>query len=304
MTRLKKGDKVALVATARKVTPEEVSPAVALLTSWGLRVTIPEGLYEVDNQMAGSDAHRAAILQAQIDDPEVKAVFCVRGGYGTARMVDSVDFGSLAENFKWIVGYSDVTVLHSHIASLYGLPTLHATMPLNIPVDADKREYPSTESLRRFLFEGRLHYEFDRTDGDSVPNRAGECQAPVVGGNLSVLYSLLASPSDIDTDGRILLIEDLDEYLYHIDRMMTALKRAGRLRGLKGLIVGAMTDMHDNTVPFGRTAEQIVADAVAEYDYPVAFHCPFGHIGTENLALPLGVEVDLQVSTTKTVIDL
>ena len=304
MTRLKKGDKVALVATARKVTPDEVAPAVALLTSWGLRVTVPEGLYEAENQMAGSDAHRAAILQAQIDDPEVKAIVCVRGGYGTARIVDRVDFGSLAGNFKWIVGYSDVTVLHSHISRLCGLPTLHATMPLNIPADAANREYPSTETPRRFLFEGRLHYEFDRADGDPVPNRAGVCRAPVVGGNLSVLYSLLASPSDIDTEGRILLIEDLDEYLYHIDRMMTALKRAGRLRGLKGLIVGAMTDMHDNAVPFGRTAEQIVADAVAEYGYPVAFHCPFGHIGTENLALPLGVEVDLQVSATKTVISL
>ncbi len=200
------------------------------------------------------------------------------------------------------MGYSDVTVLHSHIGRHCGIPTLHATMPLNVPADACRTAYPATESLRRMLFEGKAHYEF--VNEGVVANRQGCCTAPVVGGNLSVLYSLLGSASDIDTEGRILLLEDLDEYLYHIDRMMMALRRAGKLQGLRGLLVGAMSDMHDNAVPFGRTAEEIVRDAVADYGYPVAFNCLFGHIGTENRALPLGVETKVRVASDSVAIDV
>ena len=300
--KLHPGDLVALTATARKVSPVEIEPAVRLFELWGLRVLVPNGLYEEDNQFAGNDDHRAAMMQSLIDNDDVRAIFCVRGGYGTVRIVDKIDFSRLVTNPKWVVGYSDVTVLHSHIGCNLGVPTLHATMPLNIPADACSVQYPATESLRQMLFEGKLHYEFEY-DGD-VSNRTGTCYAPLVGGNLSVLYSLLGSESDIDTEGKILLIEDLDEYLYHIDRMMMALKRAGKLCGLRGLLVGAMSDMHDNAVPFGRSAEQIVLDAVADYNYPVAFHCPFGHIGTENRALPLGVEVDVKVTENNITIDV
>lgn len=300
--KLHSGDLVALTATARKVSPDEIESAVRLFESWGLKVEVPDGLFDEDNQFAGSDAHRAAMLQGLIDNDEVRAIFCVRGGYGTVRMVDKVDFSRLANKPKWVVGYSDVTVLHSHIGRNYEVPTLHATMPLNIPADACQVPYPATESLRQMLFEGRLHYEFENK-GDA-PNISGTFNATVVGGNLSVLYSLLGSVSDIDTNGKILLIEDLDEYLYHIDRMMTALKRAGKLNGLRGLLVGAMSDMHDNAVPFGRTAEQIVLDSVREYGYPVAFNCPFGHIGIENRALPLNTEIKVKVLENKTVIDV
>lgn len=303
MMKLQRGDKVAIVATARKVSPDEVMPAVRLLESWGLQVVLPDGLFDSDNQMAGDDSHRAAMLQTVLDDPTVGAIFCARGGYGTVRIVDSIDFGGLAKHPKWIVGYSDITVLHSHIARHCHVPTLHATMPIDVPSDALHQSYPSTESLRRMLFDGSEHYEFGLAGADVV-NRPGRCRASVVGGNLSILYSLLASPSDVDTNGKILLIEDLDEYLYHIDRMMMALKRAGRLSRLKGLLVGAMTSMHDNDVPFGRSAERIVADAVAEYDYPVAFGCRFGHIGTDNLALPLGVEITMDVSADGAVVDI
>lgn len=302
MTKLRRGDKVAIVAPARKVTPDEVAPAVQMLESWGLRVVLPDGLYDAENQMAGSDSHRAALLQRQLDDPDVKAIFCARGGYGTVRIVDRLDFGRFCHNPKWIVGYSDITVLHSHIGRHCGIPTLHATMPLNVPADACRTAYPATESLRQVLFEGKVHYEF--VNEGVVANRQGCCTAPVAGGNLSVLYSLLGSASDIDTEGRILLLEDLDEYLYHIDRMMMALRRAGKLQGLRGLLVGAMSDMHDNAVPFGRTAEEIVRDAVADYGYPVAFNCPFGHIGTENRALPLGVETKVCVASDSVVIDV
>ncbi|MCR4828353.1 MAG: LD-carboxypeptidase [Bacteroidales bacterium] len=291
---LKKGDLVALAATARKVAPEEVQAAVALLESWGLRVLVPEGLFAADNQMAGSDEHRRDLLQQLLDNEAVCAIVCCRGGYGTVRIVDALDFSRFAANPKWIVGYSDVTVLHSHLAARIGIASLHATMPLNIPADALSAHYASIDTMHQLLFDGSASYSFDNRT--AATNRTGEANGTVVGGNLSILYSLLASPSDIDTSGKILLIEDLDEYLYHIDRMMMALKRAGKLSGLKGLIVGALNDMHDNAIPFGRDAEQIVRDAVAEYGYPVAFGAPIGHIGTDNHAVVLGGHYTLKVA--------
>ncbi len=280
---LKKGDKIAIVATARKVSPEEIKPSVDLFRSWGLEVVTNENLYATDNQFAGNDALRAASLQQYLDNPEIKAIVCARGGYGTVRIIDRLDFTAFAKNPKWIVGYSDVTVLHSHINKNLDISTLHATMPLNIPTDATAKSYPAVESLKAALF-GNLHgysgLQLEITP--SAHNRSGSCKAEVVGGNLSILYSLCGSHSDIDTDGKILFIEDLDEYLYHIDRMMQNLKRT--------------SDMHNNTIPFGKTAEEIVYEAVAEYDYPVLFCQNFGHVGTNNLALPLGVETELVVN--------
>lgn len=285
---------MALVAPARSADPDDVASAVRLFESWGLKVMIPDGLYESEGQFAGSDACRASVFQEAIDDPSVKAVCCVRGGYGSVRIVDRIDFSSLLASPKWLIGYSDATVFHSHLSRMGFSPTLHAIMPINFPGNGSGYDCPALNSLHDVLFKGHGRYEF--SDGLSCGlNRIGRTSGQVVGGNLSVLYSLLGSASDVDTDGKILLIEDLDEYLYHIDRMMMALKRAGKLSVLRGLIVGAMSQMHDNTVPFGKTAEQIVLDAVAEYSYPVAFHCPFGHIGTENLALPLGLPVNFEV---------
>jgi muramoyltetrapeptide carboxypeptidase len=285
------------------VTPVEMESAIQLLESWGLQVVVPEGFYASDNQFAGGDSHRAALMQNLLDNPEIKAVFCARGGYGTVRIIDRLDFSGFVHCPKWIVGYSDVTVLHSHIARNFGIPTLHAIMPVNIPSSCAEWNCPAVESLHHMLFEGRLHYDFKNRFSD-VSNRTGECRGVLTGGNLSILYSLLGSASDIDTDNKILIIEDLDEYLYHIDRMIMALKRAGKLANLKGLLVGAMSDMHDNAVPFGRSAEQIVADAVAEYDYPVAFGCRFGHIGIDNCALPLGVETKVCVVQDSVAIDI
>ena len=287
------GDTVALAATARKVSPEEITPAVKLLESWGLRVLLPEGLFAEDHQFAGNDLHRAKILQSLLDDPQIKAIFCVRGGYGTVRILDLLDFTRFTQSPKWLVGYSDVTALHSHINKKTSLPTLHAVMPINITEQASSDSRAIT-TLRKCLFDATLCYHFVNEMPEK--NRVGECCAPIVGGNLSVLYSLLGSESDVDTDGKILFIEDLDEYLYHIDRMMVALRRAGKLAGLKGLIVGAFSDMHDNAVPFGRSANQIILEAVADYAYPVALNCPVGHIGLQNTALPLGVEVEMKVA--------
>lgn len=293
---LSRGDRVALAAPARKVSPEEMAPAVAMLQSWGLEVLVPSGLYAADGQLAGSDAHRTALLQALLDDEAVRAILCCRGGYGSVRIVDRLDFSRFARKPKWMVGYSDITVFHSHIQALLGLPTLHATMPVNFP--ADGRPTAATESLRRALFGEPQVYEWEAPLTLNVQSTR-RIEAPVAGGNLSILYSLCGSPSAIDTRGKVLLIEDLDEYLYHIDRMMQNLKRNGMLDGLAALVVGGLTEMHDNTVPFGRTAEEIVADAVAEYGYPVVFGAPFGHLGDNNLALPLGTKMCLEFADSK-----
>ena len=267
-----------------------------MLESWGLQVIVPKGLYEREGQLAGSDSHRASLLQGLLDDPEIRAIFCCRGGYGTVRIIDRLDFSCFAEHPKWVVGYSDVTVLHSHIHATLGLPTLHATMPINM----HGGETPATRTMRDVLFGKNrdiMDYEWDTP----FATLRSPLSAPVVGGNLSILYSLCGSRSQIDTRGKILLIEDLDEYLYHIDRMMQNLKRCGMLDGLAALLVGGMTDMHDNTVPFGKTAEEIVRETVAEYHYPVIFNAPFGHLGDNNLALILGRKIYLERTNSKKV---
>ncbi len=288
---LKAGDRVAIAAPARKISPEELAPSLRLLSSWGLEVQEPEHLYDADNQLAGSDATRRALMQRLLDDPDVKAIICARGGYGTVRIIDGLDFTRFAESPKWVVGYSDITVLHSHIHRLLNVATLHATMPIDITADSVESPTPATETLRRMLWGETMQYRW----ASHPLNRSGVAAGQLVGGNLSILYSLCGSASDIDTRGKILFIEDLDEYLYHIDRMMMNLKRSGHLEGLAGLVVGSMNKMHDNTIPFGRTAEQIVLDAVAEYDYPVCFGFTAGHIGAENCALMLGHRVSLTV---------
>lgn len=288
---LKKGDKIAIAAPARKVSRAELAPAVALFESWGLEVVLPDHLFDTENQFAGADEVRADLMQQLLDDAEIKAVVCARGGYGTVRIIDKLDFSAFKKRPKWIVGYSDVTVLHSHVHTNCGVETLHATMPINIPADASESHYPATETLRKALFGEKLAY--DRPG--SVLDRCGCAKGVLVGGNLSMLYSMCGSASAINTEGKVLFIEDLDEYLYHIDRMMQNLKRNGMLQGLAGLVVGQLSDMHDNTIPFGATAAEIVLDAVKGYDYPVCFDFPSGHNGIDNHALVLGREVELKV---------
>lgn len=290
---LKRGDTVALAAPARHVSPEEMAPAIATLRSWGLKVRVPEGLYAAEGQLSGSDSHRAELLQRLLDDDEVRAILCCRGGYGTVRIIDRIDFSHFAEAPKWVIGYSDITVLHSHIQRHLGLPTLHATMPINFPATGESS--PAVESLRKVLF----GEPWEATWEDPRETAPATVEAEVTGGNLSILYSLCGSSSQIDPRGKILLIEDLDEYLYHIDRMMQNLSRCGMLDGLAALLVGGLTDMHDNTVPFGRTTEQIVTEAVAGRGYPIFFSAPFGHLGNNNLALPLGIKCRLERSVSK-----
>ena len=288
MTRpsyLKQGDKIGIAACARKISPEEIQPAIDILNDWGLEVVLGNNLFKADNQFSGTDAERSEDLQMLLDDTSVKAVISARGGYGSVRIIDKLDFTSFIKYPKWIVGYSDITVLHSHIHN-FGIETIHASMPINFTKNAE-----ATESLRKALFGEMLYCE---TESHPL-NRPGSAQGELTGGNLSLLYALAGSVSDIDTREKILFIEDLDEYLYHIDRMMMNLKRSGKLDNLSGMIVGGMTDMKDNTVSFGKTAEEIIMDAVKEYNYPVCFNFPAGHID-RNLAVYLGRKTELVVT--------
>lgn len=282
---LKKGDTVAIAATARKTSKEIIEPSVQILKNWGLKVVFAPNLFKEENQFAGSDKERVAGFQWALDNKDVKAIILACGGYGTMRVIDGVSFRNIIKNPKWIVGYSDTTIIQSHLANL-GIASIHGTMAFQFT-----KHEEATESLRKALFGEQQEYEAEAFK----LNRIGEAKAEIVGGNLSLLYALSGSVSDIDTKGKILFLEDLDEYLYHIDRMMLQLKRAGKLKNLKGLIVGGMSDMKDNTIPFGKIAEEIIFDAVKEYKYPVCFNFPAGHIA-KNLAFYIGKKAELKVS--------
>lgn len=285
---LRKGDTVGIVSTARKISEEELRPALQLLEQWGLKAVLGKTIGAEENQFAGSDALRAADLQEMMDDPKIRTIWCARGGYGTVRIIDRLDFSTFKKNPKWIVGYSDVTVLHSHIHN-FGIETLHAQMCLEI----ENKTKEARESIRKVLFGETHSIEIERT-GSFAP--LGILKGELIGGNLSVLYSLVGSPSEMKTDGKILFIEDLDEMLYHVDRMMMNLKRNGYLKNLKALIIGGMTEMKDNKVYFGKTAEETIVDLVKEYEYPVILNFPAGHIA-DNRALIMGREVEINVQS-------
>ena len=284
--KLKIGDKIGIISPARKITLNELDPAIKTIESWKLKVELGSNLFEVDNQFSGTIEQRSTDLQTMIDDDSIKAILCARGGYGTVQIIDNIDFSKLKNNPKWIVGYSDVTVLHSHLNKL-GIASLHATMPINFKTNAKE----SLASLKNGLFGN----ENNILCGPHPFNKFGKVEAEVVGGNLSILYSLLGSNSDVDTDGKILFIEDLDEYLYHIDRMMMNLKRNGKFTKLKGLDVGGMSDMNDNTIPFGKTAEEIILEYIKEFDFPVCFNFPAGHLD-DNRTLVFGKECTLEIN--------
>lgn len=284
---LKHGDKIAVVAPARKVSPSEMEAAILTFRSWGLQVVTGPHLFGEDNQYSGTDQERADDLQMMLDDIEIKAIICARGGYGTVRIIDRLDFTAFEQHPKWIIGYSDVTVLHSHIHTRFGIETLHATMPINFP---DSGTEAAVESLRKALFGEPLEYNI-------LPdplNKTGNVSGVLTGGNLSILYALNGTPSDIQTQDKILFIEDIDEYMYHIDRIMINLKRGGKLSGIKGLIVGGLTKMNDNAIPFGKQAEQIIAEYADESGIPVCFNFPAGHIA-DNRALIMGREVQMNI---------
>ncbi|MEE1897419.1 LD-carboxypeptidase [Flavobacterium rakeshii] len=283
---LTKGDTVAIVATARKIEAQHLQPAIDLLKSWGLNVVLGKTIGKENNQLAGADWQRATDFQEMIDDPSIKAVWCAKGGYGTVRMIDRVKFDNFKKHPKWIIGFSDATVLHSHInnmdiATIHGImcvSTLHATSE-------------AKETLRKALFGEKLEYNIEPHSFNKVGKATGE----LVGGNLSVLYSIVGSESEVDYKGKILFIEDLDEYLYHIDRMMMNLKRNGYFKNVKGIIIGGMTKMNDNDIPWGHDALEIIKDITKDYDIPICFNFPAGHM-KDNRALVMGKEISLEVT--------
>lgn len=287
---LQKGDTVYILSTARKITLEEITPAITHFESWGLNVVIGKTIGKVDHQYAGSDQYRKEDFQTALDNPAVKAIICARGGYGTVRMMDDLNYDEFMKAPKWVVGFSDVTYLHVHISNSIGIQTLHSIMPVQFP----KSTPEAIESLRKELFGETNEYSV----APHELNRTGKAQGILIGGNLSILYSITGTKSGMNTYGKILFLEDIDEYLYHIDRMMMNLKRSGKLQGLAGVVVGGFTEMKDNAIPFGKNAYEIIAEHVAEFNYPVCYNFPTGHIA-DNRALAVGKTYSLEVTPEK-----
>ena len=287
--RLEKGDKVAVVSPAGRVDSAKVGSAIRMIGAWGYQVVAGDPVFGSHFNFAAPDEDRISDLQKAMDDPEVKAIFCARGGYGSVRIIDRLDFSSFAEHPKWIIGFSDITVFHSHIHTNFGIETIHGPMPNTF--GGDTSETDAIAKLRALLSGKPLSY----TLATANHNRNGEGEGILVGGNLSILCSLTGSRSDIDTRGKILFVEEVGENLYRIDRMMWTLKRAGKLKGLAGFIAGGFTEMKDNKDDFGQTAGEIIAEALREYEYPVCFGFPAGH-QQENFPLILGRKVRLGVA--------
>ena len=284
--KLKIGDKIGIVSTARKISLGELKSSILILESWGLEIVLGQNLFEENNQFSGTIEQRDADLQSMIDNDAIRAILCARGGYGTVQIIDNINLSSLKKNPKWIIGYSDVTVLHSHLNNL-GIASFHATMPINFENNSNE----SLQSLKNSLLGKSNRIECK----SHVFNRLGKVDAEIVGGNLSILYSLLGSNSDINAEEKILFIEDVDEYLYHIDRMMMNLKRNGKLAKLKGLIVGGMKDINDNEIPFGKSVEEIILEYTKEYNYPICFGFSAGHVN-DNRCIKLGVKAVLKIT--------
>jgi muramoyltetrapeptide carboxypeptidase len=288
---LKPGDKIGIIAPSRKITADALYPCLKLFESWGLKVILGEHIYAEEHQFAGDDLQRQSDLQMMLANPEIKAIICARGGYGTVRLLEGLQYQGFYAAPKWIVGYSDITVLHSFAVNKLQCPTVHAIMPINYK--SATGETPSWSALKALLFGKLPEYQIE-----SHPlNKIGTARGHLIGGNLSVLYSLTATPYDIDTENAILFLEDLDEYLYHIDRMMMNLKLTNKLQHLKGLVVGGMSDMRDNTIPFGKTVLEIIHEHVARFGYPVMYNFPAGHV-EPNLPIILGKEVEINVTET------
>lgn len=285
---LKQGDTILIIGTARARAKDAIDPALTILKKWGLKVELGTHLFKKHHQFAGTDEQRTHDLQWAIDHPKAKAVLIAGGGYGTMRIIDEVNLKKLKKHPKWFVGYSDTTVLHARLTKL-GMACIHGTMAFQFP-----KNKAATDSIKKLLFGEKPEYNIK----NNKLNRAGTAEGEVVGGNLSLIYALSGSVDDLKTKNKILFIEDLDEQLYHIDRMILQLKRSGKLKHLKALIVGGMSDMKDNAIPFGKTANEIISDAVKDYNYPVCYDFPAGHIDN-NLALYLGKQAKLKVEKNK-----
>lgn len=282
---LKKGDKIAITCPAAAIDRHKIDFAIQTLTSWGLNVIVGDTVGSIYLDFSGTDKMRAEEFQDFLNDDEIKAILCARGGYGSARIIDFLSFENFKANPKWIIGYSDITVFHSHIHQRLSYPTIHSVMPSGFESSFTE----AIHSLKYILFGESVRYQFSK----HLLNKNGIAQGKIVGGNLAILQSVLGSVSQLNTTGKILFLEDIGEKLYNIDRMLVSLKRAGQLSNLAGLLVGGFTNMKGED--FGKTAQEIIFEHCSPFGYPIAFHFPAGH-QKDNRALLFGVQAKLTVS--------
>lgn len=269
-SRLQAGDKVGIIAPARKITENQIQPSIEILEAWGLKPVLSKNIFSGNHSyLAGTDDERTSDFQSMINDEDIRAIFSARGGYGSTRIIEDIDFSPLQKDPKWIIGFSDVTAFHLRL-SMIGLASIHATMPIFF---GRKESQRSVETIRSILFSGNCEIDFTGVEH----NRLGRVTGEVIGGNLSLIVDALNTPSEPDTRGKILVLEEVDEYFYKLDRMFTQLRRTGKLSNLGGLVIGHMTDLKNSDLDFGETLEQIVTHAVRDYDYPLAFGFPSGH---------------------------
>jgi muramoyltetrapeptide carboxypeptidase len=287
---LKKGSNIVICSTARKVEKQEIGAAVKFLEEVGFNVIFGKTIGASFHQFAGNTNERVSDLQSHLDDTNIHAILFARGGYGTVHLLDKLNWTKFKENPKWLIGFSDLTAILSEVQIKAHCCCIHGPMPITF----SEKEKPEWEELVAILM-GQKAQEINWNP--HTLDKIGNGRGRLAGGNLSVIYSLLGSPSSIESKDKILFLEDLDEYLYHIDRMMQNLLRNGIFDNLAGLIVGGMTKMNDNVIPFGKTAEEIILETVAPFNFPVAFGFPAGHI-SNNHPLLFGAEVEIEVTET------
>lgn len=288
---LKSGDTVAIVAPSGllKNRFREIEQAKNLLKSWGLHALVGDHVFSKSGHFAGTDEERAEDLQKAMDDPKIKAIWCARGGYGTVRILDLLDYTTFKAHPKWLIGYSDITALHNDIHNL-GIETIHGLMCTSLTKDIDDVQH-AIDTFKAAIFGNTITYTVE----GSAYNKPGKTSGQLIGGNLTLLHTMLGSRSSINTDGKILFFEEIGEYEYHIDRMLQSMKRAGYFDNLNGVIVGGISKVRENTTPWGKPVQQLIRDVFDQYNIPVLFNFPAGH-EKDNRALILGREIDLNVN--------
>ena len=285
---LHQGDTIGMLCPSGYMPFEKAQKCIDVLQQWNFKVQVGKTLGNQYNYFSGTDEERLQDLQMMLDDENIKAIYCGRGGYGLSRIIDDVDFTKFIQQPKWIIGYSDITLLHAHIYSNYNIASLHA------PMAAAFNDIDESEKYIDSIYDNLIGEQQSYKSSSHHLNRNGICEGELIGGNLALLGHIIGTKSDINTKNKILFIEDIGEYKYNIDRMLMQLKRAGKLNELAGLVVGSFTEIKDTTIPFGQELKELISDKVKEYKYPVCFNFPVGHVN-ENYALKIGIRYKLSV---------